>query len=196
MLKGLNAWMMSSSALMYWVPKLADIFVFVYPVFLVLLYFWWIRRTDITRKLYYKFSALFIAFSMFLAVAVNIIIQFFVDKARPNIVLGLIDEKTESILHDFLPTSSFPSDHAAISMAIAVATLLVWISKKDRRFIWLSIPLFVFSLIMSFCRITGGIHWPTDIIAWSIIGIFVPLIVVLPRYARLERFFGRIGRMV
>jgi membrane-associated phospholipid phosphatase len=37
----------------------------------------------------------------------------------------LADEKTETILHKFLPSSSFPSDHAALSMAIAMGTL-VW----------------------------------------------------------------------
>jgi membrane-associated phospholipid phosphatase len=30
----------------------------------------------------------------------------------------------ETLLHDILPTSSFPSDHAVVSMAFAMATLL------------------------------------------------------------------------
>jgi membrane-associated phospholipid phosphatase len=33
-------------------------------------------------------------------------------------------EAEETLLHDILPTSSFPSDHAVVSMAVAVATLL------------------------------------------------------------------------
>jgi len=40
LLLSLNAWMMSSQTIIFWIPKLADIFVFSYPVFLVVLYFW------------------------------------------------------------------------------------------------------------------------------------------------------------
>jgi hypothetical protein len=68
-------------------------------------------------------------------------------------------------------------------MSIAVATLVWGLMKnpakdgtRDRSFIWMSIPLFAFSLIMCFCRIAGGIHWPTDIIAGMIVGVVVPLL--------------------
>ena len=98
-------------------------------------------------------GALFIGFSVLMSTIVNTLIQYVFVKVRPHIVLGLIDNKTESLLHKYLPSSSFPSDHATVSMSIAMATLLWGICKKDRRFVWLSIPLFVFSLTMCFCRI-------------------------------------------
>jgi membrane-associated phospholipid phosphatase len=218
LLMSLNAWMMSSPTLIYWIPKLADLFVFVYPLFLVLLYFrrpisrlrGWSVETLKRWNEYYKISALFIAFSVLVTVVVNLLIQYVFDKVRPDVVLWLLDNKTESILHRFLPSSSFPSDHAAVSMSIAMATLLWGITKKDRRFVRISIPLFAFSLIMSFCRIMGGIHWPTDIIAGSIIWIVVPLILMaatnpypkgtLPfvkgHQKWLERLFSRIGKKI
>jgi membrane-associated phospholipid phosphatase len=33
-------------------------------------------------------------------------------------------ETEETLLHQILPSSSFPSDHAVVSMAVAMATLL------------------------------------------------------------------------
>ena len=44
-------------------------------------------------------------------------------KERPIVVLNQV-EAEETLLHDILPTSSFPSDHAVVSMAFAMATLL------------------------------------------------------------------------
>ncbi|MBU0626760.1 hypothetical protein KKG31_02715, partial [Patescibacteria group bacterium] len=144
--------MLSSQSFMYWIPKLADIFIFTYPVYFVVLYFrkkvqrWKVakeeRKSSILKdtssfssqqltgqapggQIKYKMVALFVAASALFAFIANIIIQFFVDKVRPHIVLGLADKKTETILHKFLPASSFPSDHAALSMAIAMGTL-VW----------------------------------------------------------------------
>jgi len=197
----LNVWMMNHPALIYRIPKLADIFVFVYPIFLLVLYFRWklpqiatsLRSSQWRGALYYKISALTIGFSVLMTAIINVLIQYFVDKVRPNAALWLIDNKTESILHDFLPSSSFPSDHAAVSMSVAMATLLRWIMKKDRRFVWISIPLFVFSLIMWFCRITAAIHRPTDIIAWSVVWLLVPLILT---NRHVSWFFERIARRI
>jgi len=238
LLVSLNTWMMSSQTIIFWIPKLADLFVFTYPVFLVILYFRanlpqiafrlprFARNDRLQSRgvLYYKIAALFVGFSVLVAVVVNLLIQYIFVKVRPDVILWLIDKKTESILHNFLPSSSFPSDHAAVSMSVAMATLLWGIRKKDKRFVLISIPLFVFSLIMSFCRITGGIHRPTDIIAGSVIWIVVPLVLMvatnpytkgtLPKIPHpedtshflkggkrghkkfLERIFSRIGKII
>ena len=99
-----------------------------------------------------------------LAAIVNVLVQYFFDKARPNVVLGLADLKHETILHNFLPSSSFPSDHAAVSMAIAMSSLLRGIQKKDKKYIRFGGILIVFSLITSFARVTTAVHWITDVI--------------------------------
>lgn len=184
-LKNLNWWMNSSQTLIHWLPILADVFVFTYPVFLILLYITW----RIKRNIYYKRASLFIFTTTFLSTCLNVFIQFFVDKTRPNFVLWLIDKKTESILHTFLPTSSFPSDHAAVSMWLAMATLIWWINNKDRKFIWFGVVFLIFSLIMCFSRVTIAVHWPTDIIWWILVGI---LAVIMMNNKRIFSLFDRI----
>lgn len=185
LLKNLNWWMNASQNLIYLMPKLADVFVFAYPVFLLWLYvMWWIKK-----NIYYKRASMFIFMWTFFSVCLNIFVQFFVDKVRPNIVLWLVDEKTETILHKFLPTSSFPSDHAAVSMWFAVATLFRWIKNKDRKFIWFWILFVIFSLIMCFARISIAVHWPTDIIWWFVVWI---LTITILSNRKIFKFFDKI----
>lgn len=57
----------------------ADVFVFVYPIFLS---FWYIKGI-VKKELETKKEALFVFFSCFFTVAFNILIQQFFDKQRP-----------------------------------------------------------------------------------------------------------------
>ncbi len=188
LLKKLYYWMFSNETLVWFIPFLADVFVFVYPVYLVVLFVWGI----IKKKFYYQSSALFAFFAALISAWVNIFIQFILDKSRPLIVLWLNDLKNETILHKFLPSSSFPSDHAAVSMAFASAVFLRWLKNKDNKFIIWGIIFYVFSLIMSFARVTSWVHWPTDVIAWSIVWIVVTLILFNKSiFIRLENRINR-----
>jgi membrane-associated phospholipid phosphatase len=81
----------------------------------------------------------------------------------------LTDLKHETILNKFMPTSSFPSDHAAVTMGIAMMSLFRGIKHNDKKFLRFGGILIVFSLITSFARVTSGVHWPTDIIAGSFV---------------------------
>lgn len=168
----LNEYMKYNDFLLLSIPITADIFVFFYPILLVVLYLIGLFK----NIQYYKESALWIFWSWVISMLFNIFIQFFCDKVRPNILLWLDHEKIETVLHKFLPQSSFPSDHAAMSMGIAISIILWWIKNKDKKFIYIWIAFVLCSLVMWFSRIMIGVHWPTDIIAWIIVGILVPLI--------------------
>ncbi len=173
-LQSLFSWMQASAFWSYWIPILADIVVFTYPVYLLALYVsGWVKK-----EIYYKIAALYITAGIAITFIVNIWIQCLVDKARPNVVLWLADLKNETLLHWMMPPSSFPSDHAAVSMAIAMLSLFRGIKNKDKKFLRFGGILIIFSLITSFARVSSGVHWPTDVIAWILIGIVVPAVLM------------------
>lgn len=172
LLLALHQAMLSSTTRTSLTPILADVFVFSYPIYLAILYIMgWTKK-----QVSYKIASLWIFANVVVTTLINIGIQALVQKSRPNIVLGLADQKTETVLHDYLPSSSFPSDHAAVSMSIAIASLLWWIHKNDKKYTIFGIILIVFSLIMSVSRIATAVHRPTDIIGWLLIWTIIPLI--------------------
>lgn len=154
-------------------PIFADIFVLVYPIFLVCVYIFAIVK----RKKMQKQWALFVFFSTVFSVFINIWIQNFFSKERPIVALSHI-ETEETLLHDILPSSSFPSDHAVVSMSFAIAVLVRWIYSKKKFFICSGIVLIFVALLMTSCRILTLVHWPTDILAWLCLWIIVPCVLM------------------
>lgn len=160
-----------------WYPIGADIFVFVYPFFLTLWYLKGILKKDWNAKQ----EALFIFFSCFLSIGCTILSQQFFDKKRPLYEFAFDQTHQESLLHSFLPSTSFPSDHAVVTFSIAMATL--WIGIKHRNTtlkIWSGF-LFLFAIITGLCRIGITVHWTTDILAGMGIGLLVPTLLSHPR---------------
>ena len=140
-------------------PIGADIFVFIYPILLIVLYL----KGIIQKKREKKEGALFIFFSCCISIIINIFIQFFFLKNRPNVELFHL-EAEETLLHKFLPSSAFPSDHATVSMSIAIATLLRGYQTKNKKLIRIGYFLIMVAIIMSTCRMITIVHRPTDII--------------------------------
>lgn len=125
----LNAWMHASNFLTLWIPVCADIFVFVYPIYLVCVYFYGVLHRDTGSKE----AALYIVVSTFFTICLNIFVQSFVSKQRPDMVLDVVDKIRDAVLlHKYLPTSSFPSDHAAVSMAVAVSSIAWGVVHKKK----------------------------------------------------------------
>lgn len=155
-------------------PTFADVFVIVYPIFLVALYVYAILK----KKNSIKQGCLYIFLATFIAVLINIWIQCFFYKERPIVVLNQV-EVEETLLHEILPTSSFPSDHAVVSMAFAMATLLRWIYNKRKIFTWSGLLFIIISLVMTACRILTLVHWPSDIVAGLWLWILVPLLLMI-----------------
>ena len=188
LLQMLNAWVSTSQLRFTITSFLADFFVFLYPILLVVLYIIGIKKKSRPLKIY----ALYVFFSACVAALLNIVIQAFVTKARPESVLTWAD----NLLLKHLPTMSFPSDHAAVSMAIAIALIcatiyvIVKYSQKSEQsfknflhnrkiFVTIGVLFLLASIVMSIARVAVGVHWPTDILAWWIIGWFVPYLLLL-----------------
>ena len=106
----LNSRVNSHEILKIMIPFSADVFVFSYPIFLVVLYLYGIFY----KKIEYKIASLYIFFAGSFSVVVNLIIQQFIYKQRPE-QLALAKE---NLIFSHVPDSPFPSDHAAISAAI------------------------------------------------------------------------------
>ena len=155
-------------------PIGADIFVFVYPILLLSLYIYDIVK----KKTEQKIAALFIFFSTFISTLCNIWIQCLFNKDRPLITLNMSGTE-ETLLHEILPASSFPSDHATVSMSFAIATLIWWIYSKKKFYIRTWIFLIIISLIMTFCRILTLVHRPTDILWGIVLWITIPCILII-----------------
>ena len=172
-------------------PTLADIFVIVYPIFLISIYLYAI----IKKKPLIKQWAIYICFATFIAILINIWIQTFFYKERPIVVLNQVKAE-ETLLHNILPTSSFPSDHAVVSMAFAMATLLWWMCYRRKFFTGSGLFFIIISLIMTACRILTLVHRPSDILAWLILWALVSsLLMIRPiRYALLEYIINPIIR--
>ncbi len=84
-------------------------------------------------------------------------IRFFYEPSRPFSSLGI------QPLIDRVLSSSFPSGHAAAFFALALAVFYY-----NRRWGWRFLGL---ALLIGLARIFVGVHWPSDILAGTIIGL-------------------------
>lgn len=90
---------------------------------------------------------------------VNILIKPLVDRARPY---DMIDGLTSLVKP--LSDPSFPSGHASSTFACLFVVVLMQPKK-------LGIPALCVSLFMAYSRLHVGVHYPTDVLAGSLIGI-------------------------
>lgn len=138
----------------------ADVPVFLIPLFLA--WYWIYKRNDSQEKK----KLLLTFYSVIFAVLINIIIQQFVHLERPETALS----GASKMILNHIPDASFPSDHAAVSIAFLTSIFLFWFV----RIFLIFLPLFI---IMNLSRIIWWVHWPFDILVWSIIWIISAFII-------------------
>lgn len=118
----------------------------IYLVPLVLLYVWF-KRTELRLLAMRAFGSGLIAW-----VGLNSLISAIWYRPRPGLkLLGV----NELLFHQ--PDKSFPSDHAAFGMAIALTFLMAGQKKLGWFFFW-------WTIILSIARVIVGVHYPLDII--------------------------------
>ena len=96
------------------------------------------------------------------------LIRFLWEKPRPFI------ENNVNLLLEHSASSSFPSGHAAFFFALST---VIFLSNKKTppqpKFWWgAGLLFFIASFLISISRVFCGIHWPSDVIAGAVIGIF------------------------
>ena len=102
-----------------------------------------------------------------------ITIKMFVQRARPN----------SDILS--ITTHSFPSGHATMATAMAVAVYFIFVKRIDSKSMHLFLYLFCATWIgmIAFSRIYLDVHWLSDVIAGIGLGIFwVTFVVLVKRF--------------
>jgi undecaprenyl-diphosphatase len=97
-----------------------------------------------------------------------------------DVIADLLAELGKDVFHRHRPfetqlgpptsTQSFPSGHSAT--AFACATVLASLAPRWR------VPFFVLAALIALSRLYNGVHYPTDVLAGSVLGILVGLAVL------------------
>lgn len=138
--------------MIFWI--IADGPIFFLPIFLVIMWVYYVIKNNNEQKK----SLLLLFYSTVLALLINIIIQNLVHFDRPESVL----QGVWHLIMNHIPDASFPSDHTAVS--IAFATALFYTGYKKIAYIF-----FPIAILMNISRIISWVHWPLDIIVWTIV---------------------------
>jgi undecaprenyl-diphosphatase len=102
------------------------------------------------------------------ALLVNQVVIRLWDRPRPFVV----HPQTVHVLVSRSSDASFPSDHAAASIAIAVAVLLM-----HRR---LGLVILAVAVLVCYSRVFVGAHYPGDVVGGALIGLIATLILWRP----------------
>jgi membrane-associated phospholipid phosphatase len=124
---------------------------------LMLVVWWRARQRDAARMA----TALFMPVAVVAAYAVNDAVKAVFDEQRPCRTLHAVTIEACPALGDW----SFPSNHAAIAAAAAVAVLVA-----DRRLARLAVPA---ALLMAASRVWIGVHYPHDVVVGLVVGALV-----------------------
>ncbi|CAM5726070.1 hypothetical protein SALBM311S_02892 [Streptomyces alboniger] len=131
---------------------------------LLVLWCWWsVRRRGAEDAASSVASLVWAPLAAGVAVLVNVPIRGFVERPRPFRTHEGLD-----VLVSGKTDYSFVSDHATITMAMAVALFVA-----NRRFGLVGLGL---ALLEGFCRIYMGVHYPTDVVGGFALGTAVALL--------------------
>lgn len=122
-------------------------------------------------------------FSAGLGLLFNYFLSFFIHRLRPfDIGLG------ENIYGSVFTSGSFPSEHATIAFAFAMAVFMVY-----KKF---GAVLLVTAAFIGFSRVYVGIHYPFDILGGAFVGILMAYLVSQFITPKIFKFGGQIQKKV
>ncbi|GAA3822577.1 phosphatase PAP2 family protein [Streptomyces chiangmaiensis] len=132
-------------------------------VLLVLSCWWTVRRRGGEAVASSMASLVWAPLAAGIALLVNVPIRGFVERPRP-----FVDHQGLDVLVSARSGYSFVSDHATLTMAMAVGVFVA-----DRKFGLVGLGL---ALLEGFCRVYLGAHYPTDVIGGFALGTAVVLL--------------------
>lgn len=140
---------------------MADLPVFAIPVFFISFWLYYTYKKDNEKK----HNLLNIFYAIWFCVIINFLIQhvYYVDRPMQSL------QNAWRLILDHIPNASFPSDHAGVSITFLTWIFLFWYKKT----FYLLLPFFIG---MNLSRMIWWIHWPSDILFWSLIWMFIAFI--------------------
>ncbi|MER6127248.1 phosphatase PAP2 family protein [Streptomyces sp. NPDC001795] len=131
---------------------------------LLVLWCWWsVRRRGGEDAASSVAALIWAPLAAGLAVLVNVPIRGFVQRPRP-----FVDHQGLDVLVTGKSDYSFVSDHATLTMAMAVGLFVA-----SRKFGLIGLGLALFE---GFCRVYMGVHYPTDVVGGFALGTAVALL--------------------
>lgn len=169
----------------------ADTPIFFLPLFLWIMWLLYtykknisiIKNIQLNKKLNWKESLLYIFYSVIIWIIISLSIQQIIHVDRPEEAIKWVWK----LLLNHIPDASFPSDHATVSVAFLTSLFLAWY--KNIWFIF-----FPFVILMLISRVILWVHWPLDIIAWSMVWIISSLITF--KYLINIQIINKINKMI
>lgn len=115
-----------------------------------------------------RYTSILMMFALFFTWLVNtVILKHFLQRIRPYEALDDV-----RLLIKMQRDTSFPSGHAASSIACATVIMLAYGGA-------LGIVALILALLMAFSRIYVGVHYPLDVIVGSMVGFVMGILVYL-----------------
>ncbi len=131
----------------------------------------------------YRRASIILASAFILAIVFGELSKYAVAQPRPFLVLSsyhlLVPEP-----HDF----SYPSGHALI-VGVGAVVLLLTVPY------YISIPLTVEALLVSYSRVYVGVHWPLDVLAGWVLAIAISLTAIKLEWLEMKVYDYVIGKI-
>lgn len=146
----------------FWLDLIGIFFADYFGYFLVVAVFIFLL---INKRKYLTMTILALTSAIFARFGIVELVRFFWPRPRPFV------ENNVKLLIDKVNQSAFPSSHAAFYFALAISIFLY--NKKA------GLLFFLGGFLISFFRVFVGVHWPSDILAGFLVGIFLGSVIFL-----------------